>query len=153
MKCISLWQPWATLISVGAKRIETRGRRTSVRGLIAIHAAKKWTAELRAICRREPFKTVLPPGFSYGPPLGKIMVVARLIECVEIRYSKQFKIGWTSSVPPIEPELSFGDYTPGRFAWMLTDIVKLPVPLPWRGAQGWFDVPDDILEQSCKEVG
>ena len=40
MKAPSLTQPWATLISIGAKRIETRSRSTRHRGLIAIHAEK-----------------------------------------------------------------------------------------------------------------
>ena len=40
MKALTLTQPWATLIAVGAKRIETRSWGTSYRGRIAIHAAK-----------------------------------------------------------------------------------------------------------------
>ncbi len=39
MKCISLIQPWATLIIHGAKRFETRGWRTLYRGPLTIHAS------------------------------------------------------------------------------------------------------------------
>ena len=39
MKAISLLQPWATLVSIGAKRVETRSWRTDYRGPIAIHAS------------------------------------------------------------------------------------------------------------------
>jgi hypothetical protein len=42
IKCISLWQPWASLVAVGAKRIETRGWATAYRGRLGIHAAKRW---------------------------------------------------------------------------------------------------------------
>ena len=43
--CLSLWQPWASLIAIGAKHIETRHWKTDYRGPIAIHAAKRWTQE------------------------------------------------------------------------------------------------------------
>ena len=48
MKALTLTQPWATLVAIGAKRIETRSWRTSYRGPLAIHAAKgfpKWARE------------------------------------------------------------------------------------------------------------
>jgi hypothetical protein len=45
-----------------------------------------------------------------------------------------------------EQERIFGDYSPGRFAWILQDIQRLEKPIPYRGAQGLFTVPDSILE-------
>lgn len=41
MKALTLWQPWATLVALGVKTIETRSWSTSYRGPLAIHAAKK----------------------------------------------------------------------------------------------------------------
>lgn len=41
MKAITLWQPWASLVAVGAKTIETRSWSTKHRGPLAIHAAAK----------------------------------------------------------------------------------------------------------------
>lgn len=41
MKAITLHQPWATLISLGVKSIETRSWSTSYRGPLAIHAAAR----------------------------------------------------------------------------------------------------------------
>ena len=40
MKALSLTQPWATLVVIGAKRIETRSWHTSYVGPLLIHAAK-----------------------------------------------------------------------------------------------------------------
>ena len=40
MKALTLTQPWASLVAIGAKRIETRSWSTPYRGLLAIHAAK-----------------------------------------------------------------------------------------------------------------
>jgi hypothetical protein len=42
-------------------------------------------------------------------------------------------------IPPPEPERSFGDYTPGRYAWILTNIKPLPAPIPAKGALGLWD--------------
>lgn len=41
MKALTLWQPWASLIALGVKTIETRGWSTNYRGPLAIHAAKR----------------------------------------------------------------------------------------------------------------
>ena len=42
MKVLTLFQPWATLVILGEKKIETRSWKTNYRGEIAIHAGKKW---------------------------------------------------------------------------------------------------------------
>ena len=43
MKCLSLWQPWASLVVIGAKRFETRSWPTNYRGPLLIHAAQRWS--------------------------------------------------------------------------------------------------------------
>jgi hypothetical protein len=42
VKAITLQQPWASLIALGAKSVETRSWSTAYRGPLAIHAGKKW---------------------------------------------------------------------------------------------------------------
>ena len=39
-RAISLTQPFASLMAIGAKKVETRAWRTHFRGWVAIHAAK-----------------------------------------------------------------------------------------------------------------
>ena len=46
VKVLTLTQPWATLVAIGAKKIETRSWSASYRGPLAIHAAA------RAACQR-----------------------------------------------------------------------------------------------------
>ena len=41
MKTLTFLQPWATLVALEAKRIETRSWRTSYRWPLAIHASKE----------------------------------------------------------------------------------------------------------------
>ena len=46
-------------------------------------------------------------------------------------------------------ELALGDYTPGRYAWKLANVKKLPEPIPAKGRQGlWNWEPPE-----GKEVG
>ncbi len=57
MKALPLWQPWATLVALGAKRIETRSwpaPRWVLGERIAIHATK--TEAHLWICDEEPFR-------------------------------------------------------------------------------------------------
>lgn len=36
-------------------------------------------------------------------------------------------------------EYVFGDYTPGRYAWILEDVKQLPEPIPAKGHQGLWN--------------
>jgi activating signal cointegrator 1 len=48
MKVLSLWQPWASLVAHGLKKIETRGwDATPYRGPLAIHATLAWNSDCR----------------------------------------------------------------------------------------------------------
>lgn len=39
----------------------------------------------------------------------------------------------------------FGDYSPGRWAWLLRDVKPINPPLMMKGAQGFFDLPQGWL--------
>lgn len=129
-RAISLWQPWASLIGRG-KSIETRNWQTPYRGPLAIHAAKTQTA--MKLCDVEPFGSAL---FT-GPlalddlPFGAIVAVCTLVDCKPTALLFDL-VG--------EPEYSFGDYSIGRYGWMLEDIRVLDEPIPMRGQQGMWEV-------------
>src|SRR6202030_2406661 len=50
MKALTLTQPWATLVAIGAKRIETRSWPTLYRGPLAIYAAKRFPKWAQDTC-------------------------------------------------------------------------------------------------------
>lgn len=138
--CLSLWQPWATLMAIGAKRIETRSWGTHYRGPLAIHAAKRWDSFTRLTALRSPFVDELRDvGYEERLrevpflPLGSIVAVVDLID-----------VGPIGDLPPDYPESAFGDYTPGRFAWV-TENEREIVPVPWRGRQRLFNIPASVL--------
>jgi len=105
---LTLWQPYATLVAVRAKWNETRSWPTSHRGPLAIHAAKRYPPDLRALAAQEPFLSVLA-GVAPEDYLGMVVAVVELVDCKPIT---------PDNIPP-EPERSFGDYRAGRFMWVL----------------------------------
>ena len=133
MRGLSLWQPWANFVADGTKRYETRSWRTSYTGLVAIHASKN-KSETRW------------SGLETDGPFGAVVAVATLIGCIPTETQLQFKR--PDNCPPWPPitdaERHAGDWSPGRWAWALKDVVKLPEPLPLRGYQGLWNLSVDL---------
>lgn len=134
MKAISLWQPWATAIAVGVKTIETRGWWTAHRGVLAIHAAKTNTSELREFWDRKQCDALRAAGYAEfnALPFGAIVATCRLAECLRTRDIDDLTL----------QERGWGDYSPGRYGWVLKDVVWLKTPVPARGAQQLWDWND-----------
>lgn len=149
MKALSLTQPWATLVAIGVKRLETRSWSTSYRGWLAIHAAKTFSQWARDICLKEPYCSALAAGGDNGLidlPLGAIIAVGNLHRVGIIGRQADGAVRVQGLELPVEGiELSFGDYTPGRYAWVFTNVRRLHQPVPFKGALGLWQVPDDLL--------
>lgn len=144
MKALTLTQPWATLVAFGYKKIETRSWSTRYRGPVAIHAAKgfppRWlplhTArrigagyeierDVGGVLLRHPNLS-----WPYRLPLGAVVAVAVLTDVVATD-SPRLDLGAT--------ERRLGDYTPGRFAWVLAGVDLLIRPVPASGRLGLWD--------------
>jgi hypothetical protein len=138
VKTISLWQPWATLVAIGAKQYETRSWSMKYRGLLAIHAAKRMDLLQKEFCLQDPFYSVLhAKGYTVGNlPLGGIVAVVKIIEITPTE-----AIVKTLS----KNEVAFGNYASGRYAWKLELVKMLEKPIPMNGAQGLFEVADDLI--------
>lgn len=133
MKAISLWQPWASAIAVGAKQIETRTWWTAHRGPLAIHAAKKRDhPDQRALWQWRCCETLRMVGYRKfdSLPFGAIVATCRLVECFAAQDVADLS----------DQERALGNYQIGHYAWILEDIKQLPSPIPWRGEQGLFNI-------------
>ncbi len=140
MKAITLWQPWATLVAIGAKKYETRSWAISYRGPLAIHAAKAGPHEIVRIARKEPFRQTLAeagyPSFS-SLPRGGIIALCTLIDCIS---TERFLEGVTYLEPALGfLESAFGDFSARRWVWVLKEVNKLGKPIPCAGHQGLWD--------------
>jgi hypothetical protein len=166
VKAITLTQPWATLMAIGAKRIETRGWSTQFRGPVAIHAAKGFPPDARHICWESPFREVLQPlGFiDYGRyddlaldsmerferlPRMAILAVGTMVAARSTKdINSYFAAGCGfDGVFPAEFEYDFGDYGARRYGFGFSDVRKLDMPIACRGSLGLWDVPGEIARQ------
>lgn len=132
MRGLTLQQPWASLMALGAKRIETRSWKCSHTGPVAIHSSANFPTKLRQIMFREPFRSVMASQPLNRLPLGKIVAVGRLVKVVPV---DEIDFGIK------DQEMAFGDYGEGRFAWVFRDIVALPEPIPFKGMLNLWIVP------------
>ena len=168
LRAITVRQPWASLIAAGVKTIETRPRRTAYRGPVAIHAGAKGPEHESRVGR---WTVYYPnsPGHLWHPgrealllPLGSIVAVANLVDCLPIvdvigaehQEGAYVEAGgtylsvWHPGAPVterIDEQIPFGDFSPGRFALLLEDVYCLPEPVPATGKQAvpWV-APDDV---------
>jgi hypothetical protein len=142
MKAISLWQPWASALFIRLpdgsriKGIETRSWSTNYTGKLVIHAAKAFPKEAQEFAlseffmRRIPHPDDLPRGVLLGTV--KLMGTRRT---EDIRHQ----------IDALEK--MYGNYESGRFAWFTTDPVLFPEPIPFKGKQLFFEVPDDLIHE------
>lgn len=165
MHAITLREPWATLVAIGAKRIETRSRAAPdwlIGQRIAIHAAKGLTANEWHCAISEPISAAIrAAGLSLYPDVddddartllqlafaetrGKVIATAVLVDCFMFETAPADRLGRTREVydRPVgrveitSQEYRFGDFTPGRYGWLLRDVQRLPEPIPARGELG-----------------
>jgi hypothetical protein len=81
MKALTVAQPWATLIAIGAKRIETRSWTTRHRGPLAIHAAHAFPRIARDLARTSPFAEALAAGRApLLLPRGVVVATCTLVD-------------------------------------------------------------------------
>lgn len=118
MKVISLQEPYATLISKGLKKIETRSWKTNYRGELYIHASSSLFKDGNL---EEVFKYISKDELNYG----YIICKCNLIDCIYM--DKEFIESVNSK------EKSFGVYSIGRYAWILDDIELLDKPIKAKG--------------------
>ena len=135
MKAITLWQPWASLISAGVKRIETRSWCAPAALLgerIAIHAGKTvFSVGDGAIFDRR-VDAILGPGWKRNIPRGAVVATAIVTSCEEM--SEENRQQW-----PCGDERLFGDYDLGRFMWRLAEVKPVEPPVPAVGHQGFWE--------------
>lgn len=124
---LTLQQPWAWAICHAGKRVENRtwrpwcppGTRLAIRTCVTIHSAPSLSQPLPAWQGLAlPTKKTAPQG---------IVAVARLVEVVTQGHGDPWFFG--------------------PLGWTLDDVVTLPEPVPCKGLQGLWRLPDEVLMQ------
>lgn len=138
---LSVLQPWASLLAVGAKRIETRSWFTPYRGAVAIHASKRFPMADQLLLKDRRFNSALVNHYALNDfglpnlPTGAILAVADLVACDSTNNPDR--------IPPQDSdEFWFGDYTVDRWMWRFDNFRRLEIPIKATGALGlWTPEP------------
>lgn len=127
MKTLSAKQPWAWALFHG-KPVENRSWATTYRGPLLIHASKTFDhAGYRWILdnRKKLYLTVpdipSPDQFVFGAVIGKV----NMVDCVSSHVSS-----W---------------YFPGCWGHVYKDQQLFKKPIPYKGVQKYFNVPDELI--------
>ena len=157
MKATTLWEPFATLVAHGHKKVETRDY-PPLRGVIgqriAIHAAKRRprAEELEAVkaCLQYGYPMVAASGLDLH--LGKVLATAVLTGAERVTATARRNLltdphrGVEFAICRLDddtrwevPVCACGNYAVGRWLWFLEDIQLLDPPVPARGYQGWWE--------------
>lgn len=138
MKALTLRQPWADAVATGCKDVENRSWAppSALLGAdIGIHAGLRTVdeASYRALMGRKARSLE-------KMPRGAIVAIARLIGGVNVETG--IVIG-----PLTHEQLARvldSPWTTGPWGWLL-DHVRAVEPVPCRGAQGLWDVPESVV--------
>jgi hypothetical protein len=134
MKALSVRSPWWWFILHGGKDIENRDWHTNFRGTVYLHAGKWFQLDEVAgdsrtavSIAKEHGRHDVGGGFTYrelrdvgGCIVGKIDIVG----CVSESASPWFF---------------------GKYGFVLANPVAFEAPIPFKGALGFFDVPDGVV--------
>ncbi len=135
VKVISLLQPWASLLVMGHKTIETRSWNTKYRGELYIHASKR-----KIIAHEQTYDLVSAleeiPGFidnyahlPYGAIIGKVNL--NNVFQSENFFTKDQD--WSTGIKISKLEMALGDYSPNRFGWDTDSPIQFSKPTPAKG--------------------
>ena len=135
MKAISLWQPWASLWISDPKVHETRHWPTSYRGWLVVHAAKRRIDDLSGDRLDEICDGIWGHHWGLELPRGALIGAVKLVSCIRMN----------KTAPASEDDEECGDWSDERYAWRRDQFKVFDQPIPYRGQQGMFVVPDNLL--------
>lgn len=133
LKCLSIQQPYASLIIGGVKRVETRQWTTSYRGPLLIHASSAIQGAPNNLHTKAIIGLVqLEEVFSHAD-LNSDGDLARIVSPRERKY---------------------GHFGPGWFAWWVLHARRFTQPIPHKGNLGlWEPNPSEQLDYELSRLG
>lgn len=161
LPALTVHQPFAHLLAIGEKPVENREWPPPpqiVGGYLAIHAGKTVDVEAyetltkKLAARPRPALWTGRTAPALPPPeevqLSAIVAVARVVGAIFVRGAadgirlevcRMFGAGLSRERAE---EFAASPYAFGPWCWCLEEVVRLPVPIPCRGAQKIWTVPE-----------
>lgn len=144
--CLTMHQPWASLLIHGIKRIEGRSWPAPLTGRLWIHAASK-VPEPDTINAMENFyrEIYAMDGIS-GIKFPEHYPISRLLGCVEIVgcLKNEELVSWEKVPQSVRLE-GLTD-----FCWLCESPQKLMIPFEMRGYQGVYNLENKIYEAAVR---
>lgn len=140
MKCLSIQQPWASLICGGIKDVENRSWRVNeAPGRILIHSGKsmRFNPDELPLFYEVLFENAMDCGYIpeiADMPKGAIIGYADIVG-----FTQECTSDWAQEGPGAE------------WKWQIENAKLFKKPIPYRGHQGLFDVPE-IDEENLPET-
>ncbi len=144
LHALTLWRPWTQSIlastehfkdcPAGPKRVENRSWPPPAKFVgqrLYLHAGEKWDDEGEAFMRKLGF---VPPLSRDDEPRQAIVGYATVRDRWEVN-QRQF----SNCDLPIDSPWVFGPW-----AWVLSGVTALKMPIKCRGAQGIWRIADDV---------
>lgn len=153
LRAITVRQPWAWAIEIGAKLVENRSRLTPYRGPLAIHAGQQFSARGKYDRRvwaevnrwREAHPDPMLPGSLPWERTGVIVAVANLVDA---HSDESCCRPWGES--------SYDEAVGGRRLavahLVLEDVRALPEPVPCRGMLGLWRPPPEVRDEVAVQL-
>lgn len=151
MKANTLWQPWASLVAVKRKDIETRHwapRANLIGQRIAIHAAARKPVVDLDLCVLDAMEDEFGGHWFMDIPRGAVVCTAILDGAYQVATGRRGEDGMLVDVGNKvlgSPDIcalrvdDFGDFRQGRWLWHLICIETVAPPIQVRGAQGFWN--------------
>lgn len=168
-RALSMWQPWASLLAHGIKKVESRGRDTPFRGEFYIHATgsvpkvsytehylkdPEFLMYVNHFLRVGHYNPISWNDYRHAFPTGQLIGKARITDSMP---SWDLKEKWgPRRMDDWQREFTLGDHGSDRFAWMVEQpqvisigaITEKPMGIPAKGSQSLFwKIPPAIIDR------
>ncbi|KAM1854987.1 hypothetical protein TB2_010400 [Malus domestica] len=144
--CLTMHQPWASLLVYGIKRVEGRSWPSPIRGRLWIHAAGKVPDEATIKAMEEFYREIYAVDGITDLKFPEHYPVSRLLGCVEVVgcLRREELASWQMVPEGVRLE-ALTD-----MCWLCEQPQKLLVPFEMRGYQGVYNLEKKIYEGAIR---
>lgn len=144
--CLTMHQPWASLLIHGIKRIEGRSWPSPIRGRLWIHAAGKVPDADTIKAMEDFYREIYAVNGITDLKFPDHYPVSRLIGCVEVVgcVTGEELLCWEEVPEGVRLEALT------NFCWLCENPQKLIVPFEMRGFQGVYNLERKIYEAASR---
>lgn len=144
--CLTMHQPWASLLVHGIKRIEGRSWPAPLRGRLWIHAASKVPEDSTIKAMEDFYREIYALDGITDLKFPEHYPVSRLLGCVEVVgcvWGDELK-NWNEVPEGVRLEAQTD------FCWLCEQPQKLLIPFEMRGYQGVYNLEKKIFEAAFR---